>query len=144
MTLFSRLRRVIRWCVLLAFPPVLFYACTLYYVYDHMRGNSELPADCAIVFGTAIWPVYSQDGRITSYVAGPGITRRVTTAVELLKQGNVKKLFLSGGKGEGSQKSEAQVMRSVALSLGADARVITVEDSSRSTWENLVNTRPLL
>ena len=138
------LLRWIRRVLLVVFlPAVLFYACTLSYVYDHMDGNAVLPADCGIVFGTAVWPVYNASGEITTSAAGPGIERRVTAAVDLVKKGSVHRLILSGGKGEGNQKSEAEVMRSVAIERGISSGVITVEDRSRSTWENLLYSRPL-
>ncbi len=121
----------------------LFYASTVLYVVQQMDGNAVFPADCAIVFGAAVRPVFDAEGRVVSVTTGPGIYRRVATAVELLRQGRVERLFLSGGKGEGNQKSEAQVMRDVALSLGAAGDSLTLEDQSRSTWENLQNTRSL-
>lgn len=124
-------------------PAAIFYACTLYYVYDRMEGNTVLPADCGIVFGTAVWAVRNSAGEVIDATAGPGIERRVTTAVRLVEEGSLRRLFLSGGKGEGNQQSEAEVMREVARQQGIPARLLTVEDRSRSTWENLEYTRPL-
>ncbi len=138
-----RIRTFITFSLSLLFSVGLFFACTVFYVVDHMKGSAHFPADCAIVFGTAVWPVYGADGKITAVTAGPGITRRVSTAVALQRKGSIGRIFLSGGKGEGNVTSEAQVMRRVALSLGAKGDSLIVEDQSRSTWENLVNTRPL-
>ena len=134
------IRRVL---LVVLLPVILFYACTLSYVYDHMDGNAVLPADCGLVFGTAVWPVYNASGEITTSAAGPGIERRVTAAVDLVKKGSLHRLILSGGKGEGNQKSEAEVMRDVAIAQGILRGDITVEDRSRSTWENLHYSRPL-
>ena len=53
-------------------------------------------------------------------------------------------LFLSGGKADDQHMSEAAVMRAVALDLGVDPVDIVTEDRSRSTWENLANTMPLM
>lgn len=124
-------------------PLAIFYATTVLYVVQRMDGSAFTSADCAIVFGTAVWPVYDEAGEIISSTAGPGIRRRVATAVDLLKQDRVNRLFLTGGKGEGSRKSEAQVMKEYAQQLGASANVITIESNSRSTWENLSYTRDL-
>lgn len=124
-------------------PAAVFYACTLYYVYERMEGNAVLPADCGIVFGTAVWAVRNSAGEVIGATAGPGIERRMRTAARLVEEGSLRRLFLSGGKGEGNQKSEAEVMRDVSLEQGMPARLLTVEDRSRSTWQNLEYTRPL-
>ncbi len=134
---------IIRILLLIAFPAMLFYACTVIYVYERMDGNAVFPVDCAIVFGTAVWPVFDRYGLVIASVPGPGIARRVSTAAHLLEEGSVRHLYLSGGKGEGNRQSEAEVMGEYAQSLGVPKSSITVEDRSRSTWENLQNTRPL-
>ena len=132
-------RGVLYFCL----PLAIIYGSTIYYVYAHMDGNAVLPADCGIVFGTAVWPVFDAEGDIVDSTAGPGIRRRVATAARLLEQGSLKHLFFSGGKGEGNQRSEAEVMRAYAMTMGVNPQLITVEDRSRSTWENLLYTRPL-
>lgn len=119
------------------------YGTTIAFVIARLQGTATLPAECAIVFGTAVHPVYDERGRIVSARAGPGILRRVSTAAALYRQGMIRRVFLSGGKGEGSLRSEAQVMRDVAEQRGIPPSAITVEDRSRSTRENLEFTRPL-
>lgn len=97
-------------------------------------GDAKLPADCALVFGAA---VHGNDD------AGPGIARRVDTAADLYKKHKVKKLILSGGKGNASQDSEAEVMRKVALRDGVDPADVILEDHSTSTAENIRLSKPL-
>lgn len=132
---------------------LLFWACiatgvvwfgVLFFVYMRFTGVFSLPADCAIVFGTAVRPLYDAQGEIVSAGPGPGILRRVGTAARLYREGSVKKLFLSGGKGEGMVESEASVMRRIALSDGVAAADIVTEEASTSTDENLRNTLPLM
>ena len=94
----------------------------------HFPGNTVFPVDCAVVFGSAV-----RQGS----EAGPGITRRVETAVDLLKEGRVNRLFLTGGVGEGNTASEAKVMRDVALEMGVVPEVITLEENAESTWQNI-------
>lgn len=115
------------------------YALTMVWIITGMDGSAKLPADCAMVFGARVYGL--KDGRT---VAGPGIDRRVSTAVRLFKEGKIKRLFLSGGKGDGFVKSEAQVMGALAQSRGVPASALTLEKESRSTRENLRNTEPLL
>lgn len=97
-------------------------------------GTAVLPADCAVVFGAA---VYGQS------LPGPAITRRIAAAADLFKNKQVNRLFLSGGKGSGVRESEASVMRAYALELGVPRSVIFIEDQSHSTWENIANVRNL-
>ncbi len=107
-------------------------------VVAHFDGTAGMPEEgsgtCVIVFGAA---VHRGD------LPGPGIARRVETAVRLSKEGLLQHIILSGGKGGGGVASEAQVMRNFAIERGVDARLLFLEDQSRSTWENLAFSRPL-
>ena len=98
-------------------------------------GTAVLPADCGLVFGAAI------SGRNT---AGPAIMRRVGGAAALWNDGQVNTLILSGGKGDSWRFSEAAVMRQEAIRAGVDGRSIFVEDSARSTKENLANSKKIV
>lgn len=103
-------------------------------IYTHFDGTATLPADCGIVFGAA---VYGQN------LPGPAISRRVAAAAELWREGSVKTLILSGGRGEGVRNSEAEVMRALALELGVAGDSLLIEEQSHSTWENLINSKNL-
>lgn len=105
------------------------------YIVTQFDGNAEFPVDCAVVFGAAV------HGKGT---AGPGITRRVTTASDLYHDGKVQRLFFTGGIGDIDKESEAHVMRKVALLQGVDPEDITLEEEASSTIENIVFTQPLL
>lgn len=105
------------------------------HVVSQFDGNAVFPADCAVVFGAAV------HGTGT---AGPGITRRVTTAANLYQNGDVQKLFLTGGKGDENKESEAHVMRKVALLHGVDPEDIILEEQAKSTIENIMLTSPLM
>ena len=105
------------------------------YVLTQYSGSALLPADCALVFGAGIW------GTDT---ASPSVLRRTSAAAALYKEGKVKKLILSGGKGDERRASEASVMRKVALRLGVDPDDILLEESSTSTLENLQYSREFL
>lgn len=99
------------------------------------RGTASFPAECGLVFGAAI------TGKSN---AGPAIVRRVGEAARLWKEGQVKTLILTGGKGDSWQFSEAAVMRQEAIRQGVDGRDILIEDGARSTKENLANSRVLV
>ena len=101
----------------------------------HFGGNAVFPTDCAVVFGSAV----RQGSK-----AGPGITRRVETAVHLLEQGSVDRLFFTGGVGEGNAMSEAEVMRNVALRMGVSSDRMSLENEAASTWQNIKFIHPHL
>lgn len=102
----------------------------------HFDGSGTLPADCAIVFGAA---VYGYD------TPGPAIVRRIGKAATLYRDGSINRFIFSGGVGKGSglSDSEASVMRAEAERLGVRATDIILESNSHSTWENLLFARPL-
>lgn len=104
------------------------------HIYSRFDGTAALPADCAIVFGAAVYG---------SSKPGPAIVRRVGAAAELYREGSVKKIILSGGKGTGNRQSEAQVMLTQAVAQGITREDIVLEQQSHSTWENLEYSRPL-
>jgi len=105
------------------------------YVLSYFGGNAEsFPFDCAVVFGAAV------HGRET---AGPGITRRVSTAAALYRDRYIRTIYLTGGKGDALKASEAMVMRKVALLEGVAPEDVRVEENARSTWENLAYSREI-
>lgn len=116
---------------------LLLTACVALFVFvvSHFHDTATFPVDCAVVFGAAVHGIDN---------AGPGITRRVTTAVDLYHEDKVDTLFFSGGKGDDYKESEAMVMRKVALLQGVDPEDIVVEETATSTIENIQFTKPLL
>ncbi len=126
------LRIVAAACVTVATIVLFTAALSLLFILTGFNGNAEFPVDCGLVFGAAI------SGRNT---AGPAIVRRVAGAAELWKDGHVKKLILTGGKGDSWRLSEAAVMRQEAIRYGVDGRDILIEESARSTKENLAKSR---
>ncbi len=124
------LTRTILGCV--AAGVIAIMATTLF-ITSKYQGTAELPADCGIVFGAAVYGKYP----------GPAVQRRVAAAVEQYRQGNIKRLFLTGGKGGKDILTEAQAMQQLAIEQGVDPNDIALEEHARSTWENILFTRPL-
>lgn len=91
------------------------------------------PADAALVLGFALAP----DGS-----PRPQLVARVEHAVSLYRRGLVPRLILSGGVARGG-KTEAIVMRDLALAAGVPADAIVLEQDSRSTIENFACAGPL-
>lgn len=90
-------------------------------------------ADAIVVLGCRLRP----DGR-----AGRALERRVAAGVALHAAGAAPLVVLSGG-GAGP-RPEAEVMRELALSLGAPAASLLLETASRDTIENALCSAALL
>lgn len=103
-------------------------------VLSHLDGTAGLPADCAVVFGA----------RVSGDEPGPGIRRRVATAAALHREGAVRRLVLTGGRSPEMRRSEAEVMRDLALTLGVPAPDLMIEPRAANTRENLRFARLLL
>ena len=124
-----------RWLLIIIILIVTIFACSTAFVLSQFNGNAEFPVECAVVFGSAV--------RGNEF-AGPGIQRRVETAVHLYEEGGVERLFFTGGLGEGNRLSEASVMQNVALGFGVNPNAITTEEGAESTWQNIKFVRPII
>ncbi len=141
------MKRLLRFFVRLSFILIVtvvgIVVLSLVFVLSSMRGDARFPADCGVVFGAAVQPLRNGSGRVIASQPGPAIRRRVMTAADLYKRGSLKKIFLTGGKGEGMRLSEAEVMRREAISDGVKPGDLILESRSRSTEENIAFTKPL-
>jgi len=113
---------------------IILFASLIFWVFAAFPGDAEFPSDCAVVFGAAVH---------RKNKPGPGIARRVQTAIDLYNQDQIGKLILTGGKGDDYQHSEASVMNTVAIKGGVKKRDIILEEESGSTWDNIRFTKPL-
>ncbi len=108
-------------------------ASTVYHV-----GNRPLPAgfhaDAAVVLGAAAW-----DKR-----PSPVFQERINHAITLYQGGRVDKLVFTGGTPKKGFMTEAEVGRRYAIKQGVPARDILFENTSRDTYQNLANIKPLL
>jgi len=73
-------------------------------------------------------------------------TERTLCGADLYRQGFAPRLLLSGGDARvfGEGPKEAEEMKRLAVRLGVPDKEIMLEDRSRTTYENLVETRRLL
>jgi uncharacterized SAM-binding protein YcdF (DUF218 family) len=88
-------------------------------------------ADAIIVLGCAL----------RGGAPSPALARRVGCAVALLRQGRAPCLVLAGG---GDGPTEATAMRDIARREGIADAAILLEQRSRNTYENAVETARLL
>ncbi len=120
-------------CAASVIVALLVPAAVLYIVVDGSR-DSGSTGDTALVLGYALAP----DGS-----AQPQMIGRVAHAVTLLQRGRVRRLVLSGGVARNG-RTEAAVMRDLAIAAGVPASAIVLELDSRSTIENFACGRRLL
>jgi len=90
-------------------------------------------ADAIVVLGLRL----SSDGR-----PRPGLVHRVRLGADLWRGGAAPLLVLSGGGDR--DRSEAEVMRALAIAHGVPEAVLLVEPRSRTTWANAQETAALL
>ncbi|NLE22353.1 MAG: YdcF family protein [Actinobacteria bacterium] len=97
-------------------------------------GNSDYrrAADAVVVFGAQV----HGDGHLST-----SLRDRMTTAVDLYRDGLVDHLVVSGGVGD-SGFNEAMVMRDVAIEEGVPAERIVVDSAGVNTDATVRNTMP--
>lgn len=129
------LRRVVR-VVVVVFAIWLTFNCllasTLYFYGGIDRARQ---ADVIIVLGAGL----RRDGR-----PDRALTRRVMQAAELWHEGVAPMIICTGGWSEYGQRPEAEGCRDVLLEEGVAANAIVLEDDSRSTEENAINSHALM
>ncbi|MBP3963409.1 YdcF family protein [Paenibacillus lignilyticus] len=128
---FLLLLRICAWVMALG----AFWCAYLLWVINSYEMPKPVPkADAAVILGAALW----------SDQPSPGLRERLDLGLQLYKQGNVKYFILSGGHDHnGSTLSEAEGMRNYLVSKGVPAERMVLEEDSRSTYENLLFSKPL-
>ena len=98
------------------------------YLFIH---TSDEPADAAIVLGAAVW------GTDVS----PVFKERINHALELRRSGKVRRIIFTGGQGNRNELTESSAARQYAIQQGISPADILVEESSHTTYENLLFAR---
>lgn len=129
-------RRLLRW-MLLALAAWIILALLLaltIHIYGRVERDLE-PADVIIVLGAGV----RADGR-----AGPALTRRSTHAADLWQDGLAPFIICSGGTPGHTRRSEAAACAEILRGRGIPAEAIFLEDASRSTEENALQSRQVM
>lgn len=106
---------------------LLWVAHSAYSILTYSTEINEYSADVAIVLGAAAW------GEEPS----PVLRERVNHAIWLYENNRVKKIIFTGGKGDGTNVSEAKAARTYAIEKNVDPIDIFIETKSKITEENL-------
>lgn len=107
-------------------------------VYIAVRGHSRTTADpqptVMVIFGCQVKP------------EGPSmlLRDRLDTALDYLSDHPDMPIVVTGGKGDDEHVSEAQCMYDYLTAHGVDGANIFLEDQSRTTWQNICNSKRLM
>lgn len=127
-------RRVLRWILRLFLVSVLWLigvACWIVWVGER---DQVAKVDAIVVLGAAAY-----DAR-----PSPVLEERLRHALDLHRRGYADILIFTGGYGRGARFSESQVARRYALKQGVPEDAMLLEAVSRTTYENLAQTRVLM
>lgn len=98
------------------------------------RQSDTAPADAAIVLGAAVY----------DEAPSPVFAERLRHAAELFRSGQVERIVVTGGVGQGDTLAESEAGRDWLIGAGIPADRILIETRSRTTKQNLVFAQPLL
>ncbi|MDO4997732.1 MAG: YdcF family protein [Neisseria sp.] len=132
-SLWAYLWRGIKISVLLI---VLFWLYCLWQVWHYAERTlpADYHADVAVVLGAAAWDVRPS----------PVFRERLNHAIALYQADKVEYLAFTGGTPKAGFMSEADVGKRFALKQGVRRADIVLENTSRNTYENLLNIQPIL
>lgn len=115
-------------------PALLLVVLIAVRIYTYGNNTVNVKADAAIVLGAAVW------GNEVS----PVFRERINHAIDLYRSGKVRKIILTGGQGNSDELTEAATARRYAIKNGVPEDDILIEESSHTTYENVVNAKQLV
>lgn len=120
-------RRVAKVSIVVVATLILFVGLVALRIYTYRNTVAEVQADAAIVLGAAMW------GEEPS----PVFRERINHALALYRDGKVRKIIFTGGRGNRNEPTESSAARRYAVERGIPEESILVEESSHTTYENL-------
>ena len=107
---------------------IIFYLIlTAISIINYSKTDNKTRSDAVIVLGAAV-----HNGEVS-----PVYRERLNHGIWLYENGYVDHLILTGGMGEGSYVSEAEIAKRYALFKGVPDEAIFIEEKSTITEENL-------
>ncbi|MBP7950338.1 MAG: YdcF family protein [Verrucomicrobiales bacterium] len=132
--MWKKFRRALKWILVLTLAATAWCGYVAWDIVSFGGRDEARPSDVAIVLGAA---AYDRQ-------PSPVLEERVNHALELYRKHLVRKLLFTGGFGDGAPMAESQVARSYAMRQGIPEGDILIETTSRSTVENLIESRRLM
>jgi uncharacterized SAM-binding protein YcdF (DUF218 family) len=112
-------------------PAALLVVLIALRIYTYGNKVVDVNADAAVVLGAAVW---GDD-------VSPVFRERINHALELYRTGKVGKIIFTGGQGNRNEMTESAAARHYAIKNGIPERDILIEESSHTTYENVVNAK---
>lgn len=103
-------------------------------IYEYGEKAQAANGDCIIILGCSVY------GKTPS----PFLRERLNEGIRVYKAGYAHKIIVSGGKGPGETIPEAEAMESYLVKKGIDSSDIIVENNSRTTYENISNSKKIM
>ena len=117
-------KRISLFCKLALVILAWLFLHTLYMTWDGLRWFQG-KADVAIILGNKVF----DDGKMSPWLQG-----RVDEALRLYRNGQVKKIFASGGIDPDNNYHEGDVMKKYLVSEGVPADAIVPDNFGRNTY----------
>lgn len=115
-------------CLLIVLFISILIAYSAYTIWSFSQEDQLVHSDAAIVLGAAVW----------GDQPSPVFRERINHSISLYKNGYVKKVIFTGGKGSENDYTEAEVAKDYAIENGIEEKDILIETKSRITEENLI------
>lgn len=126
---------LLRLAMMMLLGAVLLGGYSAWQVHDYARRpTATQTADAALVLGAAAWgdkpsPVYRE---------------RIQHGINLYKNQQIKKIIFTGGTPKQGYPTEAEVGRNFAIKQGVKPKDIILESTSRNTFYNIHNAKPIM
>lgn len=120
-------KRAAKVSIIIVASLILFVGFVALRIYIYRNTVADVHADAAIVLGAAMW------GEEPS----PVFRERINHALDLYRNGKVRKIIFTGGRGNDNEPTESSAARRYAIKRGIPEEGILVEESSHTTYENL-------
>lgn len=129
---FKKLKKPI---IIIMFLVIIFYSIfNTLCIWNYAKVDETRSADVAIILGAAT------DGREVS----PVFEERLNHGIWLYENGYVGNIILTGGYGEGNDRSDADIAKEYMVSQGILEEDIFLEEKSTITEENLENAKIIM
>lgn len=112
----------------------LYFGGMSWFILHTWKTSHGSSADCIVVLGAAVW-----NGK-----PSPALRERIDIALDAWNRGLAPSIIATGGIGLPGEPSEAATIKAYLVERGVPADRILLEDTSRSTYENLRNSRELM
>lgn len=113
---------------------VIYILITTVGICTYSKKDEKCRADVAIILGAGatdagVLPVYRE---------------RINHGIWLYENGYVSAIIVTGGIGDGNQKSDAYIAKQYAMEQGVPESAVYVEEESTITQENIANSKKIM